>query len=57
MKLVDRDNYLSKRDPSTLTKKNKEEIITFEEALEDTYIKMNPFTDLLIYHHEMKKVI
>lgn len=57
MKLVDRDNYLSKRDPSTLTKKNKEEIITFEEAIEDTYIKMNPFTDLLIYHHEMKKVI
>lgn len=33
MKLVDRDNYLSKRDPSTLTKKNKEEIITFEEAI------------------------
>lgn len=57
LKIANREHYLANREPKKLTFKNQEEMASFDERMEDYYNEMIPFTNQLIFHKEIKRLL
>lgn len=55
--LINRNNLLANKNEQTLTPKNQQELANFDEELDQCYALINPLTNRIIWHDEIRKLL